>query len=183
MDPWLDDGQYTIQVLLKESHSHRLAEEALALGDVTFSTLPRTVANEAEENPVAIWDNTIALNAYEVSAGTSTEIGIDLRLQALTRMTESYKTFLHLVHVDTGELVFQVDAVPLNWTYPTTWWQQYEIITDSTDLVHGELDPGNYQLWFGLYDEVSLERLSVSEANGVPLSEAEDAILLHEFER
>jgi hypothetical protein len=184
MDPRLDSGQYTIQASFFDQFSdHSSPRKTISLGEVTLSTLPRQVVNEAEENPVAIWDDVISLNAYDVTADNSSGTKVTLRLQALEPMTSSYKMFLHLIRLDTGELISQVDAIPLQWSYPTTWWQQYEIVEDSIDFAHGDVDAGHYQLWFGLYDELSLDRLAVSKADKVPISETMDAVLLYEFDR
>ncbi len=162
---------------------HFSAEEKLILGDVNFSAFPRTIIGHTEENPVAIWDDIISLNAFDINAETGTRFKVDLRLQSLARMTESYKIFAHLVHVESGEIIAQTDIIPRQWTYPTTWWEQYEIVTDSIDITHDTLAPGHYQLWLGFYDEVSLDRLLVSPTDGVTGSEAMDAVLLYEFER
>ncbi len=183
MDPYLENGEYTIEATLVQNQRNGQTEGRLNLGDVTFSGLPRRIIDHAEDNPVTVWGNTISLNTYDVIGGTGSRINVILRLQALARMTYSYKIFAHLVSVDTGEIVAQSDVIPRQWTYPTTWWEKYEIVSDSLNITHDELEPGHYQLWLGLYDEVSLARLPVSLADGVAVSEAMDAIMLYEFER
>jgi len=183
MDPYMESGQYAIEFALVSDQRHFSAEEKLILGDVKFSAFPRTIIGHTEENPIAIWDDIISLNAFEIKAETGTRFKVDLRLQALSRITESYKIFAHLVHVESGEIIAQTDIIPRQWTYPTTWWEQYEIVTDSIDITHDTLAPGHYQLWLGFYDEVSLDRLLVSPTDGVTGSEAMDAVMLYEFER
>jgi hypothetical protein len=97
-----------------------------------------------------------------------------LQWQALRRMDVAYKMFVHLVDLQTGELVAQADVMPRNWGYPTTWWEADEIVSDEIGLELSEVKPGMYHLMVGVYDPVSLQRL--------PVDGEDDRILLEEIE-
>ncbi len=74
--------------------------------------------------------------------------------------------FLHLTDADSGELVAQVDYIPQSWVYPTDWWVEGEYIADPISLPVADLPSGNYQVWLGIYDPDTGERLSVLDESG-----------------
>jgi hypothetical protein len=88
---------------------------------------------------------------------------ITLYWQAVRRMDESYKFFVHLYDAETDELLAQKDAVPRGWSYPTNWWEAGEIVTDEARLSIGDLSPQDYELAVGVYNPDSGERLPVAE--------------------
>jgi hypothetical protein len=183
MDPHLVSGKYSIELAFQAIGHDRLHGDTLTLGRVNFSTLPRQIANVIEENTVAIWDDKIALSDFSLRNRGESELNIDLRFQALTEMTESYKVFLHLIDVGSGEIVMQRDFIPRKWTYPTAWWKQYEVVGDTIKMNLDEVGEGDYQLWLGFYSEDTSTRLPISFAEGMEMNESGDALLLDEFEQ
>jgi hypothetical protein len=92
------------------------------------------------------------------------------------QVEKNYKVFCHLVSED-GELVAQKDGIPLYSVRPTPSWRAGEIIEDSYEIpLDGALVPGTYELWVGMYDAESMERLPVYDATGEQLSD--DRILV-----
>jgi mannosyltransferase len=70
--------------------------------------------------------------------------------------------FIHLVDAQTGETVGQVDGIPANSLRMTSGWRPGEVIIDSHLLPFpADLQPGRYQVYIGLYDSDSGERLPV----------------------
>lgn len=87
---------------------------------------------------------------------------LDLTLywQALDTMGESYKVFVHLID-QRGHIAGQADGIPVNWTYPTDWWEPREIVEDGYNVVIDEnVRPGEFSLQVGMYLEGG-ERLPV----------------------
>ncbi|MCC9076494.1 glycosyltransferase family 39 protein [Litorilinea aerophila] len=85
-------------------------------------------------------------------------LAVDLVWEARSPFPSSYKVFVHLVDQH-GQIVAQSDAVP-GPDYPVTRWLPGEVVVDRHILaVSGELPPGRYQLFAGLYDPVSAQRL------------------------
>ena len=119
--------------------------------------------------------------------------GYDLNLEGETtkltlywgtdrRLERSYKVFVHAVDRTTGAMLAQYDAAPRNWTYPTTWWEAGEVISDPIELSLGAADPANVDLVFGLYDETTGERLAVTtEPPGTATGADEFTINLRDF--
>lgn len=87
---------------------------------------------------------------------------LDLTLcwQALDTMGEFYKVFVHLID-QRGQIAGQADGIPVNWTYPTDWWEPREIVEDGYNVVIDEnVRPGEFSLQVGMYLEGG-ERLPV----------------------
>jgi len=100
-----------------------------------------------------------------VSPGATTEL--ELVWQAQATAEASYRVFVHLLDAG-GQIVAQSDAVPDNWTRPTTGWLPGEFIRDRHALVVPETAvPGPYRLRVGWYDTLTGQRLGETE---VPLA-------------
>jgi hypothetical protein len=136
------------------------------------------LAEEAAVQALANFDNQILLTGVEYQAGRvqpGQVIPVTLHWQALRRIQADYTVFVHLLGPD-GRLHGQVDAWPVQGTYPTSAWQVGESITDPY-LVRLEADApaGNYQLEIGLYLLGTNTRLNVLSPDGLPV---DDRVLL-----
>jgi len=114
----------------------------------------------------------LGLLGYDIAGDTwhpGDRLGLTLYWQASVRQEISYKVFVHLVD-DNGQIVAQRDSVPLNWGYPTTQWEPGEVVADPIRLPLGEqLAPGIYQVFVGMYDEATGQRLPlVQKGQPVP---------------
>lgn len=79
------------------------------------------------------------------------------------------KVFIHLID-DTGEIQAQVDQAMGGENYPSWAWNPREQITDTMMLPFDQLTPGSsYRLLIGVYDAVTLERLSAVDLQGEAL--------------
>ena len=78
-------------------------------------------------------------------------------------MDVSYKFFVHLYDMQSGELVTQVDVMPYGYTYFTNWWESGEVVSDEVLMDLSEVSPGEYQLAVGVYDPDTGERLVIEE--------------------
>ena len=85
---------------------------------------------------------------------------LQLIWQAQERPDTSYVTFAQLLD-PAGQVRAQVDAMPHNGGYPTTWWLPGEVVIDSLTLELPADAPRDvpYRLIVGLYDPVSEKRL------------------------
>jgi uncharacterized membrane protein len=91
----------------------------------------------------------------------SCHLGLYWRAQA--RAKTSYTIFAQVLG-QAGEVLTQVDALPRNGSYPTTWWLPGEVVVDALTL---ELPPNAsteeaYQIIVGLYDPITGARLPVA---------------------
>jgi len=137
------------------------------LGDFVKEDLVRTFTVPSPTAVVdANWRNVISLVGFDQTVSAET-LDLILYWHALDDVDTSYKIFLHLTDASSGELVEQVDFIPQSWTYPTDWWTAGEYIADPISLSLSNIPSGEYQVWLGIYDPDSGERLSVSDNSGM----------------
>ena len=91
-------------------------------------------------------------------------------------MNIDFKIFVHVFEPETGIPVAQSDTMPLNWTYPTTYWGLDQTVVDPITIALADVLPGEYGLAVGIYDPMSGERLAVLDRNGQ--RQADDRLVL-----
>jgi len=185
VSPYLESGDYTI-VAMVESNEETGDEHELALGEITYSAVPRTfgAADIDPESAYGItWNAAIALADYDVALTDADTLRLDVQWHTLKRLTESYKLFVHVRDAASGEIASQIDTIPRNWTYPTNWWEANEIIDDRLSISLADLDSGRFELWLGFYNEKSGERLPLSNVQDPPFTVKDDAVKIYEFVR
>jgi hypothetical protein len=166
VDPHLPPGRYALTVELVG------AGRPAVLAHLDIAALLRTFEppNQMEHTAGARFGDDFRLLGYDLTReGDALEL--TLHWQALRQPTTYYKVFVHLFDPGTGAVVAQDDAVPRRWTYPTTWWEAGEMVSDEIPLSLAEVPPGQYQLAVGVYDPESGERLLVVDAAGEELPE------------
>jgi hypothetical protein len=178
--PEWSSGDYKLTLTLKDEEGLKDGHEAI-LGDLvlegldhTFSAPSPTVVIEAN------WQDLIRLSGFDKTESGET-LDLILYWQALEDLDTSYKIFLHMTDGDTGELVKQIDFIPQSWTNPTDWWIAGEYITDPISLPLSDLPGGEYQVWLGIYDPDTGERLVVSDNSGMEY--ANKSLLLTSIKR
>jgi hypothetical protein len=88
-------------------------------------------------------------------------------VQAPPEIYTSYLVFIHLVN-EAGQIVSQVDAIPVGGARPTTGWRAGEVVADAHSLpIPTDLPPGRYALNVGLYNPDDGARPAVT-VNGAP---------------
>jgi len=80
-----------------------------------------------------------------------------------------YTRFIHMRSPALG-MAAQQDAPPLDNGNPTTTWTAGEQIVESVTLqIAPDAQPGEYIVWFGMYDPTSVERVILFDRNGQSL--------------
>ncbi|MGD2144326.1 MAG: hypothetical protein PVF54_07605 [Anaerolineae bacterium] len=179
VDPWLRAGNQTVAVGLAGSDGNQPAKHE-EVGRVRMEAPERVFGvPPMEHTGGAVFGDALRLLGYDLNVAGE-EVRVVLHWQALRRMDESYKFFVHLEDPRSNELVAQRDVVPREWSHPTTWWEAQEIVSDELALPSRDIAPGEYQLWVGVYRRDTGRRLSVSDASP-ELDVARDRLLLSEF--
>ncbi len=96
-----------------------------------------------------------AIDLYGATIGRPTDESLPVTLvwQANAEPDTDYLAFVHLVSAETGEIVSQVDRVPVDGLRPTSGWRAGEVLTDSYMLpLPNDLPAGAYQVNVGLYN-------------------------------
>lgn len=103
---------------------------------------------------------------------------IDLYWLGQKKMDRDYTVFVHLLDKE-GHLVAQRDNQPKDGAYPTSIWDEGEIVKDEYALpVPSGLSAGEYKIEIGMYLLPTMERLWVVGEDG---QAEEDRILLNEI--
>jgi len=142
---------------------------------VPLPTLERArpaTAPFVQHKAAATFGDQIALVGYDLSPSLirpGETLDLTLHWRALAEPQESYKVFIHLLDPG-GALSDQADAVPLDWSLPTTCWVCGEAIADPYTLtLPPDAPPGDYTLAVGFYCPDTGKRLPVDGQDHVLL--------------
>jgi hypothetical protein len=116
--------------------------------------LPPSTAAPAQRIEAEFGDQ-IALKGYTLSPSAGS-LEVTLFWQAQAPLETDYTVFVHLV--GGGQMVAQADAQPLEGQYPTSIWDAGETIADRHVVA---APPGEVQVYAGLYQWQTMERLEV----------------------
>ncbi len=137
------------------------------LGEVTISgvALPDGATNY--EDKIALLE--VDLPQQRLQPGG--QLPISLRWQSLSPVDEDYTVFIQVLD-DQDKIVGQVDAWPMQGTYPTSQWKPGEIMDDPYLVqLDADLPAGQYRLQIGWYLLSTLRRLPVLDEDGSPLDD------------
>jgi hypothetical protein len=128
--------------------------------DLSNFALPAGAANFGDK--IAL----LAVDVPDRALRPAGELPLTLSWQALAPMSENYTVFVQVLDAS-DRIVGQVDAWPLQGTYPTGQWTAGEIIEDPYLVrLAEELPPGQYKLYVGWYLLETLRRLPVVNNDG-----------------
>ena len=162
-------GTYTVDLTLSDAEHHTVSCNGIA--EVTIQPRPRVfAAPELPHREYGVFGGDIALLGYALEhPPRSTSLKLDLYWQALREPQRDYKRFVHLYEPDTERIVAQDDAMPRNWSYPTSWWQAGEVVSETVTLDLSNVAAGTYRLAVGWYDPDTGNRLPAHKADQTPL--------------
>jgi hypothetical protein len=97
---------------------------------------------------------------------------VTLTWRAQAVVGQDYKGFVHIIDPE-GRLVAQHDGKPDHWRQPTPQWEPGTPIQDAHPVViPPNVSPGTYHIRAGMYQEGTMDRVSVLSASGAPASDA-----------
>jgi hypothetical protein len=173
--PFIEGGSYQVAVEFLDAETGERTGAPVVLSEVEVQAVERSfVAPDARTKADVQFGDDLRLVGYDLTVENDA-IDVVLHWQALSRMQEYYKFFVHLYDLESGELVSQADVVPRNWTYPTIWWEAGEFVSDEITLSLEEVPPGVYSLYVGVY-KAEGERLPVSSGGDRYMLEGEIVI-------
>lgn len=153
---WVALGIIGIVALAAKLALYSLAPPAVPAGPAIPSTVSRV--------SIQVGDR-IRLIGYEFSspavrAGES--LTVTLYWQTDSLLMNSYKSFIHVTDAN-GQLAAQSDAVPGDWTRPTSIWLPEEWTGDPHVIEIPAGVPEPLTVWAGMYDPITLQRLNVAK--------------------
>jgi hypothetical protein len=113
---------------------------------------------QPEHDASICWERELCLRGYDLVVGGNS-VELTPYWQARQALEDSYKLFVHLVDLDSGAVVAQVDTIPREWMYPTDIWEAGEIVRDPIVLNLDSATAGDYAILLGWYNIDSGERL------------------------
>jgi hypothetical protein len=167
----LDAGTYAIELSLLSGNA--VAENCGAVAEVTVSPRPRVFEPPELPNPESAgFGDVIELLGYETIIDSQQQT-LDLTVwwQAITPPAADLKRFIHLYDPSTEEIAAQDDAMPRDWTYPTSWWVAGEVISETISLDLSNVSEGSYRLGVGWYDPATTTHLHAVRSDGTPAPE------------
>jgi hypothetical protein len=168
-------GRYWAEVYVLDGGSSPAdgASVRLPVGRVTQSRrLPKP--GNVEPLQVALGGGRVRLLGYDLEPEEEVRIGepltVKLQWQAVEALERDYTVFVHLVggyNPATGGPVWaQDDSYPLQGGHPTTRWLPGQVVVDRHVIeVLPSTPPGRYQIYVGLYNALTGERLRVTDAD------------------
>jgi 4-amino-4-deoxy-L-arabinose transferase-like glycosyltransferase len=116
---------------------------------------PRHTDSDVPNPMHANLGDAVALIGYQVtplSAQVGEQITVTLYWRRLRPLETDYRVFVQLVQPNTTHVYAQSDAMPANWTRPTSTWSEGEIIVDKHTLIVRQGTPtGDWTLIAGMY--------------------------------
>ncbi len=126
------------------------------LAPIQLTALERVFTPPSITTTTAIrFGDSIELAGYDITT-TADAINVTLLWHALTTPNVDLIAFAHVEDTN-GRIVAQSDAVPVNWSRPTTGWLAGEYILDVRTLP--KLPTGEYTVLVGLADRLTGARL------------------------
>jgi len=111
----------------------------------------------------------IMLQGYDLDtkiADAGDTVRLVLYWRAQREIEEDHTVFVHLID-DAGTIWGQRDTQPENGFYPTSFWDEAEVVRDEYEFtIDPDAPPGQYQIEVGMYVLATGERLSVVDENG-----------------
>lgn len=164
VEPFTPPGEHSLYLTLIDEEEGQPVGEPFKAETLSVSRLPRSFAVPSMEHELrASFGGDLSLLGYDVRRDCES-IHVMLHWRAQTRMEVAYKFFVHVVDADSGDVVAQTDVMPRDWTYPTTWWQEGEVVSDEITVPVSHLPAGTYRLAVGVYHPDTGERLPISRA-------------------
>ena len=120
---------------------------------------PRLQFEEEDQQPGGVFGDKMRLVSWQVMGDEAGTLILDLNWQALAADRADYTAFVHLLDAE-GNLVAQWDGSPGPDGQPTSSWRQNGTRWQRVTL-GGDVEPGSYQVYVGMYTHPDLVRLPV----------------------
>ena len=166
----LDTGIYTWTVEWCSLSSDAISQISIIAPPHTYTAPPVDVEINTHLGNIATLTGITLSPPLPFTWSPGHPITVTLIWQAESTPPDSYHVFLHLLDAE-GTLIAQSDAIPANWSRPTTGWLPGEYILDEHTLsIPLDAPPGDYTLSTGLYIPGGERLLTPGGADAIPLA-------------
>ena len=168
-------GEYDLTLTLVDATTGTVQQDPLIARQIDVSTACLFQAPADAVSIDALFGDEMRLLGYQLSQ-TRDQLQLNLYWRSECRMSTNYKIFVHIFDRATGIPVAQSDTMPLNWTYPTTYWGLDQTVPDLITIPLSGVPPGEYGLAVGIYHPMNGERLPILDRSGQ--KQADDRLVL-----
>ena len=180
VEPWVSGGTQAIVAGCVRAEDGQPVGQKVKIGEVVMQAPERSFAMPSMEREIGVdFGADLRLLGYDFEL-VADEARITTHWQALRRMDNIYKFFVHLYDAESNELVAQMDVMARDWSYLTTWWEVDEVESVEIRLPLSQVPAGRYWLGVGAYNAANGERLAVSGAGD--LKAFSDVLILQEVD-
>ena len=151
----LQTGSCSVSVIVRDSRATEFLN--FDIGNISIQAPSRVYRIDETYHPQTIsWQNGIRLVGYN-------QQGQELQLfwSSTKPITQSLRLFVQALS-SKGQVLWQTDEVPRQWSRPTTGWDVNEIIT--TKHVITTLSASDFSVIVGWYEPISGERILLSDS-------------------
>jgi hypothetical protein len=157
--PSLPGGDYAVTMGIIGGRSATVKQVMVSEGNCAFPIPPdATYVN-------ALFGSDLRLLGYQLQR-EGDQLTVTLHWRSECLIATDYKVFVHVFDPAIELRVAQDDAMPLRWTYPTTFWNAGEVVVDAIPLSLEDAPAGSYSIAVGVYDAKTGDRLSVVDRAG-----------------
>ncbi len=146
------------------------ADPFIAVGQI--AVIPHQWPEAPDGEPLAVFGDAIVLKSAQVDEAIISPgqpVTIDFSWQLKQAVLTNYTLFVHMLDSN-NQLLSQSDSEPRNGLFPTSFWPDGAVVSDSIILeVPAQTPTGEYRLVAGWYDRTSGIRVSATNAQGQPL--------------
>jgi len=160
VDAHLSPGEYDVRVGAEDLLTGEPAGDSVTVTTLEVDPVARTYEQPTPEfSAEGCFGERLCVLGYDVGRHEFV-----LYWQATRLMEQDYAISTRLVDPASGAVVWQNDAAPRDWSYPTTWWDVGEVVSDTVACDLSGVPAGRYQLAVVVYEPLSGETLTVSSA-------------------
>ncbi|MCP4537067.1 MAG: hypothetical protein GY832_07960 [Chloroflexi bacterium] len=174
--PSLPGNIYSITLMLVDPATGLAQDQSVIVGRVAVNESACVLPIPPDATRVnALFGNELRLLGYQLQREQA-QLTLKLHWRSEHLIKTDYVIFVHVLDPDTGLRVAQDDSMPRRWSYPTTYWDSGEIVSDAIPLSLENAPSGAYSVVVGVYDSETKKRLSVIAHDGQP--QPDDQIVL-----
>jgi hypothetical protein len=179
VDAHLLPNEYDVQVGLVDSLTEEPIGVPITLTTIKVSPVARTYELPAPEfSADTCFGDRLRLLGYDFEKHDN-QFALVFYWQAARLMEQDYVISTRLLDPSNGNRVWQNDAAPRDWSYPTTWWDVGEVVSDTLTCDLGDIPDGQYRLEVVVYEPRSNEVLTPS-SDDQPMQSTGGSLLLGE---
>jgi len=181
VDAHLPPGEYDVRVGTTDLLTGEPIGDPVAVATLEVNPVARTYELPTPEFCTeGCFGDRLCVLGYDVGCRDD-QLDFVFYWRAARLMEQDYAMSTRLVDPSSGAIVWQNDATPRDWSYPTTWWDVGEVVSDTVVCDLSGVPAGRYQLAVVVYGLRSGEVLTASSP-GQLVQSAGQVLLLGEVD-